>query len=262
MTRRGLAKAVGFKDEFGGIPDARWMRAMTFESLVRDERFASEVATTAVGRLDLGRPTQVVVVNARINVDRTARLLSDAHARAVGEGAATLIYGLAIPFVGFENERATDVKPDFAVVAPKTTGDSSWLIMGDAKDYERVRSRIDDNRLLKGFLQVALGAESAAAWSRLPADMDVHSYGVLAVPRNAFLQPEALVELLDDHREEVRMRVAERRREAKGAQYESTLIDDYVRHLKATFDPATARPAPCSASAARSCGTPRIRPTC
>lgn len=239
MTRRGLAKAVGFKDEFGGIPDARWMRAMTFESLVRDERFASEVATTAVGRLDLDRPKQVVIVNARINVDRTAKLLADAHARAVGEGAATMIYGLAVPFVGFEDERATDVKPDFAVVTPKTTGDGSWLIMGDAKDYERVRSRIDDNRLLKGFLQVALGAESAAAWSKLPADMEVHSHGVLAVPRNAFLQPESLVELLDDHREEVRMRVAERRREAKDIQYESTLIDDHVRHLKATFDPAT-----------------------
>ena len=240
MTRRRLAEAVGFKDEFGGIPDARWMRAMTFESLVRDERFASEVATTAVGRLGLDRPTQVVVVNARINVDRTAKLLSDAHARAVGEGAATMIYGLAIPFVGFENERATDVKPDFAVVAPKTTADGSWLIIGDAKDYERVRSRIDDTRLLKGFLQVALGAESAAAWSKLPADMDVHSHGVLAVPRNAFLQPEALVELLDDHREEVRMRVTERQREAEDTHYESTtLIDDYVSHLKATFDPAT-----------------------
>jgi hypothetical protein len=239
MTRRGLAKAVGFTDEFGGIPDARWMRAMTFESLVRDERFASEVATTAVGRLDLDRPTQVVVVNARVNVDRTAKLLADAHARAVGQGAATMIHGLAVPFAGFEEERATDVKPDFAVVAPKTTGDGSWLIMGDAKDYERVRSRIDDNRLLKGFLQVALGAESAAVWSRLPAGLDVHSHGVLAVPRNAFLQPEALVELLGDHREEVRMRVAERRTEAEGIHCEPALIEGHVRHLKAAFDPAS-----------------------
>ena len=37
------------------------MRAMTFERLVRDERFASEVATTAVGRLELARPTKVVI---------------------------------------------------------------------------------------------------------------------------------------------------------------------------------------------------------
>jgi hypothetical protein len=232
---------VGFKDEFGGIPDARWMRAMTFERLVRDERFASEVATTAVGRLDLDRPSAVVTVNARIKVDRTALLLADAHSRAVTDGAATMIYGLAVPFVGFEDERATDVKPDFAVVAPKKADDqSSWLIVGDAKDYERVRSRIDDPRLLKGFLQVALGAESAAAWSKLPPDMDVHSHGVLAVPRNAFLQPEALVELLDDHREEVRMRVAERRQESQKVQYDETKpIDDHVRHLRATFDPAT-----------------------
>ena len=29
-----------------------------------------------------------------------------------------MLHALAIPFVGFEDERATDVKPDFAVVAP------------------------------------------------------------------------------------------------------------------------------------------------
>ena len=117
----------------------------------------------------------------------------------------------------------------------------SWLIIGDAKDYERVRSRIDDARLLKGFLQVALGAESASSWSQLPDGMEVHRYGALAVPRNAFLQPEALVELLDDHREEVRMRVAERRR--RGGRHRRTTgtttpIEDYVEHLVATFDPA------------------------
>ncbi len=27
LSRRGLAKAVGFNDTFGGIPDERWMRA-------------------------------------------------------------------------------------------------------------------------------------------------------------------------------------------------------------------------------------------
>jgi len=112
---------------------------MTFERLVRDERFASKVATTAVGRLDLKRPTKVVVVNARINVDRTAQSLADAHSRAVADGAATMIYGLAVPFVGFEDERATDVKTDF--VAPKKGDEqSNWLILGDAKDYERVRA--------------------------------------------------------------------------------------------------------------------------
>ena len=225
FSRRALAREVGFHDEFGGIPAARWMRAMTFERLVRDERFASEVATTSVGRLDLARPTAVVIANAHVNVDRTASLLESAHERALKDGAATMLYGLAVPFVGFEDERATDVKPDFAVVAPQRADgddrpDRSWLIVGDAKDYERVRSRIDDTRLLKGFLQVALGAESAEHWSRLPEGMDVHDQGVLAVPRNSFLQPEALVEHLDDHRVEVRMRVEERRREAEGITYD------------------------------------------
>src|SRR3954468_20999220 len=150
-----------------------------------------------------------------------------------------MLHGLAIPFAGFEGAGATDVKPDFAVVAPQPSEEDeraheSWLIVGDAKDYERIRSRIDDARLLKGFLQVALGAESAARWSRLPRDMSVHPYGALAVPRNAFLQPEALVEDLDDHREEVRMRVAERRREAAETEYDeaTTPIEDYVGYLE------------------------------
>ena len=70
--------------------------------------------------------------------------------------------------------------------------------------------------------------------------MSVHRWGALAVPRNAFLQPEALVELLDDHRHEVRMRVAERRHEAAATEYEeqATPIEEYVSHLEATFDPA------------------------
>jgi hypothetical protein len=48
-TRRRLAADIGFPDAAGRIPEARWMRAMTFERLVRDEKFASEVTTTAVG---------------------------------------------------------------------------------------------------------------------------------------------------------------------------------------------------------------------
>src|SRR5205823_808725 len=148
-----------------------------FERLVRDKRFASEVATTAVGRLGLERPTAVVIVDAHVSTDRTASLLEAAHARAVDEGEVTLVHGLAVPFAGFEDADATPVKPDFAVVArnPAEDGSSSWLVIGDAKDYERLRSRIADARLLKGFLQVAVGAESCAMWSRLPASMEVHS---------------------------------------------------------------------------------------
>ncbi len=241
MTRRGLAQSVGFSDDFGGIPDARWMRAMTFERLVRDKQFASRVVTSAVGRLGLARPTSVVTVNARLNEQRTAEALRKAHTRALESGAATMIHGLSVPFVGFEGTSATDVKPDFAVVAAKLeTEEESWLIIGDAKDYERVRSRIDDTRLMKGFLQVALGAESAASWSRLPSGMEVNDYGILAVPRNAFLQPEAVIELLDDHREEVGLRVAERRQEADQSHWtDGQSVTENVRHLRARFDPST-----------------------
>ncbi|MBT8798639.1 hypothetical protein [Microbacterium flavum] len=128
------------------------------------------------------------------------------------------------------------------MVAPQTAaqGGGSWLIVGDAKDYERVRSRIDDGRMLKGFLQVALGAEAFAAWSERPAGMAVHDHGVLAVPRNAFLQPTAVVEDLHDHRLEVRMRVAERAAAARELRLEpADNALTFVRHLAATFDPST-----------------------
>lgn len=240
-TRRNLAEDIGFADEHGGIPDSRWMRAQTFERLIRNERFASEVTTTAVGRLALERPSAVSVANAKVSLDQTAKLLDVAHKRAVKSGVATLIHELAFPFAGFEGDSATAVKPDFAIVAPKEDpAKGSWLIVGDAKDYERVRSKIDDGRMLKGFLQVALGAESAARWSKLPNGMDVHSSGVLAVPRNAFLQPEAVVEDLHDHREEVRLRVEERVRETQNRDIAHfNLLTEYVTHLNATFDPDT-----------------------
>ena len=182
LSRRKLAQVVGFPDVNGEIPEARWMRAMTFERLVRDERFASEVATTAVGRLGLERPAAVVIADAHVNIDNTASLLAAAHVRAVDKNQVTLIHGLALPFVGFEAAHATAVKPDFAVVAgnPNAEESGSWLLVGDAKDYERLRSRIADDRLLKGFLQVAVGAESAASWSKLPVGMEVHRWGVLA----------------------------------------------------------------------------------
>jgi hypothetical protein len=240
LTRRRLAAAVDHPDVGGGIPEARWMRAMTFERLVRDPKFASEVATTTVGALGLSRPPEVVLRNAHVNVEQTATILADAHADALRTGAVTLVHALAVPFVSYEDSRATDVKPDFAVVAPRVDGTRTWLVVGDAKDYERHRSRVDDQRLLKGFLQVAVGAESCAAWSRLPDGMDVHEWGVLAVPRNSFLQPEALVEDLADHRLEVGMRIVERRAEAAVTAYDTaTPLTDFVAHLKATFDPAT-----------------------
>jgi hypothetical protein len=239
MTRRALAKEVGFADTSGSIPQARWMRAMTFERLVRNESFAGQVATRTVGELGLDRPKEVVTVDARVSVDATVQALTDAHTRAVNDGAVTLVFQLAVPFVGFEDTRATDVKPDFAVVAPAVHDpNGTWLVIGDAKDYERVRSRIDDGRMLKGFLQVAVGLESARVWSRLPDGMSVHTFGVLAVPRNAFLQPEPVVENLHDYNEEVRLRIEERRRETEASTHSAGEdVKTLVQHLDATFDP-------------------------
>ncbi|WP_238419504.1 hypothetical protein [Gordonia sp. 'Campus'] len=241
MTRRNLATAVGFDDASGAIPQARWMRAMTFERLVRNEDFAGRIATRTVGALNLDRPKEVVTVDAHANPDTTAKVLIAAHERAVNEESVTLVYQLAVPFVGFEANDATNVKPDFAVVGPSVEDPAaSWLVMGDAKDYERVRSQIDDARMLKGFLQVAVGAESARTWSRLPEGMSVHTFGVLAVPRNAFLQPEPIVENLHDYAEEVNLRIDERRREAAQSGYAAGQdVKPFVEHLEATFDPAS-----------------------
>lgn len=244
-TRRALAATLGSPDTGAGIPSARWVRAMAFERLVHDQAFVSELLTRAVGLLELERPGAIRVRSAHDSVDGTADELAAAHLKARHAGEATMLFGLRVPFVGLEDVRATDVRPDFAIVAPRqlagrTVG--SWLVMGDAKDYERVRSRIDDNRMLKGFLQVALGAESAAGWGRLPGDMEVHRYGALAVPRNAYLRPEAVVEDLADHRREVRARVEERVAARRTSELEDPTNEElraHVQHVQAVFDPAT-----------------------
>jgi len=244
VTRRKLAQQVGYsKGPQSTIPLLRWMRAMAFERLIRDKRFASEVVTVSVGALGLQRPKAVVVADAHVDAANTALILDQAHNAAVKHGNATLIHQLSVPFLGLEGENATDTRPDFAVVAPRAPDkfgevDGSWLIVGDAKDYQRIRSKIDDGRLLKGFLQVALGAESAAAWTKLPVGMDVHGFGVLAVPRNASLSPTAVIEDLTDHREEVRMRVQERAAEVAGfPPGVDADLSAHLAHLQATYSP-------------------------
>lgn len=244
VTRRNLAQQVGHsKGPQSTIPLLRWMRAVAFERLVRDKQFASEVVTVSVGALGLERPKAVVVADARIDAAKTAAILAQAHNAAVVHGNATLIHQLAVPFLGLEGVNATDTRPDFAVVAPKVQDQSgdvggSWLIVGDAKDYQRIRSKIDDGRLLKGFLQVALGAESAAAWTRLPTGMEVHGFGILAVPRNASLSPTAVIEDLTDHREEVRMRVQERAAEVSSFPPDVDAdLSGHLAHLQATYSP-------------------------
>ncbi|MEU8236398.1 hypothetical protein AB0C12_42975 [Actinoplanes sp. NPDC048967] len=244
-TRKALAEHIGHPDASAGIPEARWVRAMTFETLVHSERFVAELLTKTVGQVGIARPRAVRRRDCHNATDITATELSQAHLKALLAGEATMLTALAVPYLSLENVAgATAIQPDFAIVCPRPADDGqpsgSWLIMGDAKDYERVRSRIDDSRMLKGFLQVALGAESAAAWSKLPDGMHVHRYGALAVPRNAFLQPEAVVELLDDHRDEVRAR-ADERLAVKAKLGDDAPAEDelatYVAGLEADFDP-------------------------
>ena len=253
ISRRDLARVLDHPDTTAGIPEARWVRAMTFETLVRHDRFVSQLLTTAVGRLGLARPTGVRRADGRVSVETTATALQQAHLKAMHEGVATLITGLALPFVGTEGvPGATPVKPDFAIVVPQLMASDpegvkpkgTWLVMGDAKDYERVRARIDDQRMLKGFLQVTVGALSAEVWSKLPKGMDVHQWGALAVPRNNFLQPIAVVEDLRDHRAEVMARVRER--EEVLAAGDGTPLDpngavEHLAHLEMTFDPGSCR---------------------
>ncbi len=247
MSRRALAARLGHPDTTAGIPEARWMRAMAFERLVRDDEFVSPVLTTAVGKLGLDRPTAVRRTDCSGRTEGTADALAVAHDKAL-DGEATLLTSLGVPYLGLEHDAtATAVQPDFAIVAPRQANDGgapdgSWLIMGDAKDYERVRTRIDDGRMLKGCLQVAMGAESARAWSALPEGMEVHRCGALAVPRNSFLQPTVEIEDLGDHCHEVRARAEERRRrfdDVGPTPLDEADVDDFVSHLVATFDPAS-----------------------
>ena len=118
-TRRQLARELGHPDTSGTIPEARWMRAMAFERLVRDDRFASRVATVSVGRLGLPRPDAVVVADAKRDRATTLKHLASALAVATQANKATLIHEPAVPFPGFEDANATDVLPDFFVVAPR-----------------------------------------------------------------------------------------------------------------------------------------------
>ncbi|WNB86457.1 hypothetical protein [Cellulomonas sp. ATA003] len=225
------------------------MRAMLFERLVHDTAFISELMTRGVGRLGLERPSGVKHAQCRRSERRTVRALAEAHEGAAERGIATMLTEAAVPMAGFEGHAATPVLPDFLVVTSRPVADGpdgSWLIAGDAKDYERIRSRIDDGRLLKGFLQVALGAESIDRWTAKPAGMLVHESGFLAVPRSAYLRPELVVERMGDHRAEVRGRLAQRRAAAAAmagpegdgpGDTSSAAVDSSWAHVLAEFDP-------------------------
>ena len=92
---------------------------MAFERLVHDEAFVSELLTRAVGLLEMERPEGVRVRSAHDSVDGTAGELAAAHLKARHAGEATMLFGLRVPVRRPRGRvRATDVRPDFAIVAP------------------------------------------------------------------------------------------------------------------------------------------------
>ena len=240
MDRRKLAAKIGFPDDASTIPQARWMRANTFENLVHSKAFAGRIVSEICGELGLDRPVTVTTADAHRGTNRTQRLLKAAHKRAA-QNDATIIYNAAVPFTVLDGYDPTNVLPDFLVVAPALSASDSILVVGDAKDYERHRARIDDSRLLKGFLQVAYGVICVSHWDGIPHGMAVSHFGALAIPRNTFLQPMAIVEDLADHLAEVEYRIAERRREAAEAAPLTDPTAVSISHIAAKYDPSTCR---------------------
>ena len=221
VSRRALAAQLGAPDVGAGIPEARWMRAMTFESLVHSERFVSELLTKAVGQLGLQRPEvdpaplREGVARRRPRANSTA-----AHERAVSANTATMLTALALPYPDMEAHARRDAgqaRLRDRLPARGRAGRRSWLIMGDAKDYERVRARIDDGRMLKGFLQVALGAESAAAWSALPDGMRCTATARSPCPATPSCSPRPRSSASTTTAREVRARAGERHRRDEAA---------------------------------------------
>ncbi|AGF71462.1 hypothetical protein [Corynebacterium halotolerans] len=239
-TRRALAAELGHPDVSSGIPQARWTRALTFERVCHDEAFAGELVARATGWAGEGfaEPEAVATADCRGSVDTTARQLEAAVERAA-QGEATLLYQPAVPFPGVPGGAdATGVHPDLVVVAARGTG--AALIVGDVKDYERIRSRIDDARLMKGFLQVAMGALAFDRWDGLPTGLTVSRHGFLAVPRSVFLQPAVEVEDLRDYLTEVQLQIDSRRAAAEDAEGAGAgSARQLVEHLHGAFDPDT-----------------------
>ena len=264
-TRRDLARDLGFPDTSGTIPEARWMRAMTFERLVRDKQFASRVATTAVGAVRLDRPKEVVIADAHVNADGTAALLQGAHDRALRDDAATLIYGLAIPFVGLRGH-------------PRHRRQARLRCRrSDTRQAGLVARSSVTRRTTSGSARVSTTSASSRASSRSPWVLSQPKRGRSCPPAcrstttacspsraTPSSSPRRSSRTSRDHRREVAMRIPERRDEAEQTQYDS---DDPIgavrrppRSRRSTR--ARAHPARCSATAATSSAAPTTPTTC
>ena len=244
QSRRALAKSIGVSSANAGqIPESRWIRALTFQALVYDEKFASRIVEQTLAGAGLPRPRAVTVLNANEQISKTKAHLERA-VELSRAGTASLIHAPAVPPRGFDESEATSVLPDFLVVtADPTESGRAVMVVGDAKDFERIRSRIDDSRMLKGFLQVAFGIAAFESWPDLPSEISLSQFGALAVPRNAFLQPTVVSENLADHKQEVLMRLDQRMAEAENLVF-SGEAEDFVLHLQATYDPDSCRSCP------------------
>ena len=131
-TRKALATHVGHPDSSAGIPEARWMRAMTFESLVHSERFVSELLTKTIGQLDLPRPKAVRRRDCHGSVATTANALARRHLKANFSGEATMLTALGVPYLNLEDVAgATAVQPDFAIVCPRELDGNGRRVVAD-----------------------------------------------------------------------------------------------------------------------------------
>src|SRR3954453_17223124 len=98
-TRKALAAHLGVPDTSAGIPEGRWMRAMTFERLVHDDQFVSELLTKTIGQLGLAQPAAVARLTCNGSVESTAKALKGADLKATFADTATMISSLGIPYL-------------------------------------------------------------------------------------------------------------------------------------------------------------------
>ena len=139
-----------------GIPEARWVRAMAFEraGARRGVRLRAAHqggrASSSLARPDGGRARR----RAADSVDATAKALQGRPPQGDLRRRRRRCSGLGVPFLEPRGRgarpRSSPTSPSSRHAATATKVVGSWLIMGDAKDYERVRARIDDGGCSRG----------------------------------------------------------------------------------------------------------------
>ena len=245
-TRRALAKDVGFHDEFGGIPEARWMRAMTFERLVRDkavrQRGGHHRRRPARPRApDEGRRSS----NARVNVepDRAAARRTPTTGRST-KARPRCSTALAIPFAGFEDDERDRRQAGLRrrrPAGPRRRGAVQEL--ADRRRRQGLRARPLADRRRAAAQGVPPGRARRRVGGAVVAAAGRHGRAPLRRARRAAQRVPPAGGAGRAARRPPRGGADARRRAAPGGSgttydAEATPIDDYVGHLEATFDPA------------------------